>query len=172
MRSLILAARHVLAASFGRGMVISSAIPFVFLFSLFLLQLNILNIKTMNALFSFSKLRGSLKIGFLGIKNAFEEEQSFRFQVMYGILTIILTIIFPLTIIERAIIIVLMGMVLGFELLNSQMEKILDIVNPEFSHKVKLIKDFSAAAVLIVVMVAVSVGTLIFFPYFIALFKN
>ncbi len=126
----------------------------------------------MNSLFSFSKLKGSLKIGLLGIRNAFKEEQSFRFQIMYGILTIILTIIFPLTATERSIVIILIGMVLGFELLNSQIEKILDIVNPEFSHKVKLIKDFSAAAVLIIVIIAVSVGMLIFLPHFISLFKN
>ena len=126
----------------------------------------------MNSLFSFSKLTGSLKIGFWGIKNAFKAEQSFRFQVIYGILTIILTIIFPLTTIERVIVVILIGMVLGFELLNSQIEKILDIVNPEFSNKVKLIKDFSAAAVLIVVITAITVGILIFLPYFVALFKN
>ncbi len=126
----------------------------------------------MKPLFSFSKLKESLKIGFLGIGNAMKSEQSFRFQIFYALLTIFLMIIFPLTTIERCVVIIMIGAVLGFELLNSQIEKVLDIVKPEYDHKVKIIKDFSAAAVLIIVIVAITVGILIFLPHFTALFKN
>jgi diacylglycerol kinase len=126
----------------------------------------------MESLFSFSKLKESLKVGFLGMRNAMKSEQSFRFQVMYGLLTIFLTIIFPLTTIERCIVVIMIGAVLSFELLNSQIEKILDIVKPEYDHKVKIIKDFSAAAVLIIVIIAITVGIFIFLPHFIDLFKN
>ncbi|MDD5221368.1 MAG: diacylglycerol kinase [Candidatus Pacebacteria bacterium] len=124
----------------------------------------------MEALFSFSKLSQSIKIALLGIKNAFKKEQTFRFELIYGIVTIILSFLFALNSIEFSIILICIGVTLGFELLNSQIEKTVDILKPEFNQQARIIKDMSAAAVLMVVIVSIIVGILIFLPHFLKLF--
>jgi diacylglycerol kinase len=113
----------------------------------------------------------NLKIAIIGLKTAFFKEQSFRIQVFIGISAFILMFVFPLTICERTIIVLTIGAVLGFELINSQIEKVLDIVRPEFHPKVKVIKDLSAAAVLIVSISSALIGLLIFLPHFLKLFR-
>ncbi len=123
----------------------------------------------MESLFSFSKFKQSIKVAFLGIKNAFKREQTFRFELIYGIVTIILGILFALNAIEFSIILICIGVTLSFELLNSQIEKTVDILKPEFSQQAKTIKDMSAAAVLIVVIISIIVGILIFLPHFLKL---
>jgi len=120
--------------------------------------------------FSLSKLGQSIKTALIGIKNAFRSEQTFRIQFIWGILAIILSFIFPLDLTQKAIVISMVGAVLGFELLNSQIEKILDIIQPNNDIRVKIVKDFSAAAVLIISISAFLVGLIIFLPYFLALF--
>ncbi|MFA5349008.1 MAG: diacylglycerol kinase [Candidatus Paceibacterota bacterium] len=124
----------------------------------------------MEALFSFSKLKQSIKIALLGIKDAFKKEQTFRFELIYGIVTIILSFLFSLNAIEFSIILICIGVTLGFELLNSQIEKTVDILKPEFNQQARTIKDMSAAAVLIVVIVSIIVGILIFLPHLLKLF--
>jgi diacylglycerol kinase len=59
--------------------------------------------------------------------------------------------------------------VLSLELINSQVERILDLVQPEDHPRVKTIKDFSASAVLLSVIGSVVVGIIIFWPHIIAL---
>ena len=122
-------------------------------------------------MFKFKEFRKSLIIALLGIKRAFKTEQSFRYQTYISFIVCILMIILPLNKHERIIIIFLIGAVLGFELLNSQVEKILDVIQPNNDSRVRIIKDFSAAAVLIVVIGSVIIGLIIFLPYLLNLFK-
>jgi len=68
--------------------------------------------------------------------------------------------------IEKLIIIFLIAVVLALELINTQIEKVLNILNPNYDQRVKLIKDISAGAVLLFCLGALIIGILIFFPYF------
>ena len=122
--------------------------------------------------FSFKNFRKSLGLALSGLKIAFLKEQSFRIQVFIGILALILMFIFPLTICEKTIVVLTIAVVLGFELINSQIEKFLDIIQPSFHFRVKLVKDLSAAAVLIVSIGSILIGLLIFLPYFFEFFIN
>jgi diacylglycerol kinase len=107
-----------------------------------------------------------IKIAFHGIWWAFKEESNFRIQVLAGLLAIILTFAFRVTEIEKCIVVLTVAAVLSLELINSQIEKFLDIIQPELHHRVKRIKDFSAGAVLIAALGSVAVGLIIFAPYF------
>lgn len=118
-----------------------------------------------HVLFSVRKFGRSLKIALLGLKSAFFREQSFRIQIIIGLMATALMFVFPLTICERTIIVFAVSAVLALELLNSQLEKILDIIQPNSHPNVKLVKDFSAAAVLIVCIGSLIIGLLIFLPH-------
>lgn len=74
-------------------------------------------------------------------------------------------IILGLSIQDKEILIITITIVLVVELLNSQIEKFLDIIQPNFDDRVKIIKDISAGAVLISIIGAVIIGILIFYPY-------
>jgi diacylglycerol kinase len=55
-------------------------------------------------------------------------------------------------------------MVIGFEMLNTAIEYLVDIVSFEYSIKAKKIKDVSATATLFVTIIAIIIGLLVFIP--------
>ena len=112
------------------------------------------------------KVWRSFKAAFSGLKLAFNE-QTFRIFCFCGFIIIVLMFVFKLSIREKIIVVFLITLNLTLELINSQIEKILDIVQPNFDQRVKVIKDISAGAVLLASLGAATVGTLIFLPYLI-----
>jgi len=113
----------------------------------------------------FRKFFSSISHAFQGLQTAYLEEKNFRIQIFIAIIVIILAIFLRITKIEWLIILITIGIVLSLELLNSMVEKVLDIINPAKDPKIKIIKDISAAAVLIVSLMAVIIGLTIFIPY-------
>ncbi len=86
---------------------------------------------------------------------------------LMAVLALSLSYIFPLEVWERVIIIFLIGTVFSMELINSQVERTLDIVQPDYDVRVKNIKDISAGAVLIASITSLIIGIIIFLPYLI-----
>jgi diacylglycerol kinase len=110
-------------------------------------------------------LRYSLKIAFYGLISAFKEERNFRIQVLIAAFVVMLIGFFGLNPIETSILLLTIMAVLSFELINSQIEKFLDILHPDHHPRVKIIKDFSAGAVLLSAIGSVIIGVLIFWPH-------
>ena len=134
------------------------------------MQANFCKIIIQELVINIRDLLNSFKFAISGLKVVFKEEQSFRIQVLIGTLVVFLMFVFPLTILEKAILLLVISAVLSLELINSQMERFLDIIEPRHHPKVERIKDISAAAVLIATLGSVIVGIFIFSPYFIVLF--
>lgn len=111
----------------------------------------------------------SLKIAIFGLKSAFKEERNFRIQFVIATIVVILMIVLGLSYIEKSIVLLTILVVLSLELINSQIEKFLDLIQPDHHPRVKIIKDFSAGAVLISALGSIVIGVLIFLPYIIAL---
>ena len=70
---------------------------------------------------------------------------------------------------EWSLLIIVIGAVFLTELLNSSIESLADLIDPEFNELIMRAKDYSAAAVLISAIVAIVVGGLIFIPKFLDL---
>ena len=66
---------------------------------------------------------------------------------------------------DRATLLLLIGLVLSLELVNSTVERILDIVEERLHPKVKDAKDIMAGAVFIAALTALVVGITILLPY-------
>jgi len=111
------------------------------------------------------KQANSFKNSFHGLKVAFFEEQSFKIQAILALVVVILMFSLPLHNIERAILVLAIMFVLGLELLNSQIERALDLAEFDHNPKIKDIKDLSTSAVLIAAVGALVVGLFIFIPY-------
>ncbi len=113
----------------------------------------------------------SVKVAVLGLKSAFKEERNFRIQFLIGLVVVFLMIAFHLNPIESSILILMILVVLSLELINSQIEKFLDLIQPEHHPRVKIIKDFSAGAVMLSVIGSIVLGILIFLPHVVTLVK-
>ncbi len=118
-------------------------------------------------MFVLRKFGRALANAIRGIKEAFIE-QSFR--ILFGVALLVIFCLFylPFNTIERAVLILVVALVLSLELINSQIERILDILRPDYSEDVRKMKDISAGAVLVASIGALIVGTIIALPYLIA----
>ncbi len=84
-----------------------------------------------------------------GMYSAFKQEKNLFIQLILGVAVTLLGIFFGRWISAMANFI-LMSIVLSLEMLNSSIEALCDLVHPQYSLKVKFIKDVAAASVLMV----------------------
>lgn len=118
---------------------------------------------------SFRKLKSSFKAALKGLKTA-HSQQTFQILCLCGFLVVILMFVLGIHLLEKIIVIFLITSVLAFELLNTQIEKVLDFLQPDHDPIIKRIKDISAGAVLVISIGAAIIGFLIFLPYVIGRF--
>ncbi len=88
-----------------------------------------------------------------------------------AILAFILAAMLKFNITEWILLLITVFFVLIFELLNTALESIVNLVSPEVKSEAKVAKDVSAAAVLFASLLSVIIGIFLFGPKLIALFK-
>jgi len=119
--------------------------------------------------FSFPKLLKSFLYASKGIINLLKTEQNARIHLVYAIVVAMLAYIFSISRIEAIILFIAVILVIAMEIINTAIEKLLDIIKPENSSAAEFIKDAMAGAVLIASIIALVVTVLIFLPYFVKL---
>lgn len=107
-------------------------------------------------------LKNSFNYAFKGLFEIYKTQRNFRIQSLVGLIVMIVAFFANLTEIEFIFIILSVFLVLIMEIINTVIEKLLDFLHPFYSSSVKLIKDISAAAVLITSIFAVAIGITIF----------
>jgi diacylglycerol kinase len=112
-----------------------------------------------------SRLIKSFQYAIRGLFKVIREEQNLRVQVIAGILVLILAIYFSVTLVEFSILLIVIGLVLLMEIVNSAIERVTDVLKPRIHTYVKEVKDIMAAAVMLASALAVIVGVVIFWPY-------
>jgi diacylglycerol kinase (ATP) len=117
-----------------------------------------------NKPFSLSKRLQSFKYAFTGIVFFFKQEHNARIHLLATITVIVLSVILSVSKPEVVALILSVGFVWASEIFNTAIEKIMDFISPEKNDKVKLIKDLSAAAVLIAAITALATGCIVFIP--------
>ena len=105
-----------------------------------------------------------------GIKYAFKYEQSMFIHVLVTLLVVICGIVLKLDFEEWLLCIVLIGLVIATELINTAIEAVVDLACPEIHPLAKTAKDTAAAAVLVFAITAFLCGLFLFVPKIIALF--
>lgn len=116
----------------------------------------------------FHKLLKSFGFALRGIKTVFREEQNFRLQLAGTLLVFIGMFYFQIKTWERSALTLVIVIVLVLELINSTMERFVDMASPRLHTQAMNIKDIMAGAVLIASVGATIVGILIFLPHFLA----
>lgn len=116
------------------------------------------------------RLSRSFRHALRGLKYVLTYERNFQIEVVIAVLVLSLIFIFKVKNWEAVILVIIIMWVLIMELTNTVVERIVDILKPRIHPYAKLIKDIMATVVLISSMVAVAVGIIIFYPYFLDLF--
>lgn len=96
-------------------------------------------------------------------------EYNLYIQLAFAGIALVFGFIFKITPLEWMIQSIAIGLVIFSELMNTAVEKIMDLVHPGYSQRVKEIKDMAAASVLFTVAIAVTVGCIIYLPRIITL---
>lgn len=101
---------------------------------------------------------------FNGLVIFFRHERNGRIQMVVAILIVLLSWWLKIAAAEWIVVLGCIGTVLSFEMINSSIEKICNLVHPKYHHAIKTIKDMSAGAVLFVSVVSAIIGAIIFLP--------
>ncbi len=113
----------------------------------------------------FKRLFKSFRYAVKGLITVFREEQNLLIQSIVGVLIIFLGLYVGLSQMEWAVIVMMIGLVLLVEIINSAVERVSDVLKPRINSYVKEIKDVMAAAVMLASVIAVIVGLIVFVPH-------
>ncbi|MCO7175687.1 diacylglycerol kinase family protein [Sporolactobacillus kofuensis] len=109
----------------------------------------------------------SFKDAISGFVNAFIQERNLHIQIVAAIFVIVFSLIIHIHFVELLIVFVLIGGVISLELMNTAIERVVDLVTQEQHPMAKAAKDTAAAAVWwfsvisAVIYLFIVVGTLI-----------
>lgn len=121
--------------------------------------------------YSIKKCTKSFKYSFEGIKEGYKAGQNIIIMTVLGIIALILSFVFKTSITEKLIVLVLIGIILPLELINTSIEAVVDLHDGNKRSKYgKIAKDCAAGALTIASFIALIIGTIIFMPHIIDLF--
>lgn len=114
--------------------------------------------------FRISSRISSFRYAYEGIISLIKNEHNSRIHLIAAVLAVILGFILKISRFEWICITIVIGLVFIAEFINSAIEQIVDFIEPEVDPRIKQIKDYAAASVLVAAIVALIVGGLIFIP--------
>ncbi|MBO4601073.1 MAG: diacylglycerol kinase [Bacilli bacterium] len=109
----------------------------------------------------------TFKYSWQGLAYAYKNEQSMWVHAIGSAVTIILGIIFHLSLTEWAIVFIALGVILASELINTAIEAAVDLCTLEIHPLAKIAKDCGSAATFVLTIVSVIICLMVFVPHFI-----
>lgn len=118
------------------------------------------------------KRKESFGHAFRGIKTLFKETPNAHIHLVMAVLAVMLGFLFHISFVEWLAIIIVIGLVFSLEAMNTAIETLADFACDKKRHPlIKIVKDVSAASVLLAAIAALFVGIVVFLPKIIVLFK-
>jgi diacylglycerol kinase (ATP) len=119
----------------------------------------------------FKKLIKSFKYAIEGINYSLNHDQNLVIHFIAALFVILASIFFRINAFEMGILGIMILLVIVTEMINSTMEKMVDLITKEHRVEAKIAKDVSAGMVLITAIGSLVVGFLIFMPHILKLIK-
>lgn len=113
----------------------------------------------------------SFGYAFEGIFAGIRGERNMKIHCFAAVCVIVAGVLFHISVTEWCICLVLFGLILSLELVNTAIEAVVDLVTEDKKPLAKLAKDTAAGAVLIAAVMAAMAGLLIFVPKLISFLK-
>lgn len=118
------------------------------------------------------KLLQSFRHALRGLVTAFRTERSFRVQIAVAVVVLALISMVPIEAWERAILVLVITLVLVLELVNSSLERLVDLAKPRLHAYAGEIKDVMAGGVLVASIGAVILGLMILGPHIMTILRR
>lgn len=116
------------------------------------------------------RLVRSFKYASEGLFYSLRYDQNLRIHFFVAILVVIASIFFRITPFEMGILGVTILLVICAEMINTSIEKMVDLITTEHRKEAKIAKDVAAGMVLLTSIGSVIVGVLIFLPHILSIF--
>ncbi|MBR1542276.1 MAG: diacylglycerol kinase family protein [Bacteroidaceae bacterium] len=115
--------------------------------------------------YDFKKQMKSFTFAWKGIMTCAGHEQNITFHLIAAILVVAAGFFLDISHTEWMVVIICVGMVIAAELFNSAIERLVDLVSPDWNKIAGEVKDIAAGAVLVTAIAAAIVGLIVFVPY-------
>lgn len=117
------------------------------------------------------RFKKSFGFALSGIDYALNSDQNLVIHFIVAFIVIIASILLAVSTFEMAILGLTILVVITTEMLNTSIEKAVDLVTKEHRVDAKIAKDVASGMVLIVALGSVIIGILIFLPHVLKLFR-
>jgi undecaprenol kinase len=115
-------------------------------------------------------LASSFKFGFEGIAAAAVKERNVKIHIAISVFVILSGFVFSISKYEWIAIILSIGGMISMEMMNTAIERTVDMYTKEYHPLAKQAKDIAAGAVLVFAISSVIIGFIIFLPRLLAWF--
>ena len=116
-------------------------------------------------------LKKSFKYALNGIFTGLKICRNLKIHYFIATIAIISGFYFDITRIEFAVVLLTITLVVTLEMINTAIEKVVDLLTEKYHFLALIAKDVSAGAVLIASIIAFVIGALIFGPHLLTFFR-
>lgn len=117
------------------------------------------------------RLYKSFGFAFKGLEHSFIRDQNLRIHFFVAIIVIIASIFFKVNTFEMGILGIMILLVMVTEMINTAIERMVDLIVKEHREDAKIAKDVAAGMVFLTATGSLIVGFLIFLPHILKLFR-
>ena len=110
------------------------------------------------------RLINSFKYAFQGVAQTYRGEQNLRIHIAIATLVILFGFLLKISYLEWLVCLVLIGLVLMAEFINTAIEYVVDLISPDPHPLAKAAKDTASAGVLMMAIISATIGLIIFIP--------
>ena len=114
-------------------------------------------------------LRKSFRYAISGVFKALILCRNLKIHYLVGVIAIVFGFYYRISRLEWAILLLTITLVITLEMINTAIEKVVDLLTQKYHILALIAKDIAAGAVLIASIVAFIIGALIFGPYVLGL---
>ena len=118
------------------------------------------------------KFRDSVKHAIDGVDYTVSHERNFKIELFFAVMVCIASILFHVSVVEWVVLLLTIAIVLCLEILNTAIERCVDLVTKDYRDLAKISKDAAAGAVFVMSIFSVCIGICIFLPKIIAFMRE
>ena len=126
----------------------------------------------MKKVLSIERLKKSFGYAFKGIDDVVSNEPNMKIHVSVAILVVIMAFLLKISMIEWIILVLLIGLVLAAEVINTTIENLVDMYIKDYNERAKVVRDTAAGTVLILAITSAIIGLMIFVPKIILVLES
>jgi Diacylglycerol kinase len=118
------------------------------------------------------QMLASFKNAFAGLNHTLRTQRNMRIHFIMAVLALIISLYLKISRLELLMVFFSIFLVISMELFNTAVEIIIDMISSEYRIRAKIVKNVSAAAVLVAALNALIVAYLVFADKFVSFLER